>query len=190
MQVLGYASRMLKRWFGARRQGGQVERRVLVVCMGNICRSPMAEAVLRHKLERAGLGDRVQVDSAGTSSHHSGESPDPRAVKQATARGYRMKGLKARAVSEQDFDQFDLVLAMDQSNLASLQDRCPPELQDKLRLMLSYAPQTGLDEVPDPYYGSVAGFDRVLDLLEAACDGVLAELRPQLAQASSPAGRR
>ncbi len=150
---------------------------VLMVCMGNICRSPTAEGVLRHKLAQVGLHERVQVDSAGTISTHAGEAPDARAQTHAARRGYALSGLRARQVRAADFERFDLILAMDCDNLAWLREACPAPLQPKLRLLMSYAPQLGRNEVPDPYYGGPAGFDVVLDLVEAACDGLLDQLR-------------
>lgn len=149
---------------------------VLMVCMGNICRSPTAEGVLRHKLAQVGLRERVRVDSAGTISAHAGEEPDARAQTHAARRGYVLGGLRARQVRADDFERFDLILAMDLDNLAWLREACPAPLRSKLRLLMSYAPQLGRNEVPDPYYGGPAGFDAVLDLVEAACDGLLDHL--------------
>ena len=152
--------------------------RVLMVCMGNICRSPTAEAVLRHKLGLAGLGDWVEVDSAGTHGHfHAGEAPDPRAVKQAAARGYDLSKLRARRVLAQDFDRFHWILGMDQDNLVHLRGAAPAGFGGRLGLLLEHSPQfAGVLEVPDPYYGATAGFDRVLDLVEDACDGLVERL--------------
>ena len=134
-------------------------RRVLIVCMGNICRSPTAEAVLRSRLQEAGL--QIQVDSAGTEDYHVGASPDSRSIQHAQRRGYDLGSLRARQVSMSDFAEFDLILAADSANLAELKRRCPPEHQHKLSLFL----ETGA--VPDPYYGGVAGFEKVLDLIES-----------------------
>lgn len=169
---------MIKRWF---RREDPARLRVLMVCMGNICRSPMAEAVLRTKLAQAGLAPAVAVDSAGTHGFHKGSLPDPRAVVQAASRGYSLKGLKSRPVVADDFQRFDLVLAMDHDNLDTLRDRCPPPEQGRLQLLLSFAPAALVDEVPDPYFGSVAGFEHALDLIEPACDGLLHDLRRRLA---------
>lgn len=168
---------MLKRLF---KRGPEPQCAVLMVCMGNICRSPMAEAVLRGKLEQAGLAGRVRVDSAGTLGHHRGAAPDRRAVAQAARRGWQLEGQKARPVADADFERFDLLLAMDAGNLADLQKRCPPALAERLGLLLDHAPWLGEREVPDPYYGAVAGFDHALDLIEPACDGLLAVLRRRL----------
>lgn len=146
---------------------------VLLVCMGNICRSPTAEGVLRVQVERAGLSGRFEVDSAGTLGYHAGESPDARAQLAAVKRGYDISRLRARRVVVEDFRRFDLVLAMDRINLASLEQMCPKPYLSKLRLFMEYAPDQNCDEVPDPYYGGPAGFERVLDMCEAAARGVI-----------------
>lgn len=177
---------MIKRWF-QRREASRLQ--VLMVCMGNICRSPMAEGVLRAKLARAGLADAVVVDSAGTHGFHRGALPDPRAVTLAAQRGYRLVGLKSRPLVGADFSRFDLLLAMDYDNLATLQSRCPPGATGRLELLLPYAEQAPgrttsvpmADEVPDPYFGNVAGFEHALDLIEPACDGLLLALKRRLA---------
>lgn len=150
--------------------------RVLLVCMGNICRSPTAEAVLRRKVEAAGLAERVLVDSAGTHGYHSGEPPDARAEAAARRRGYEMKHLRARQVTESDFAEFDFVLAMDTHNLKALEKVCPPEHRRKLGLLMAYGERNKVREVPDPYYGPAAGFDRVLDLVEDAAGGLVKRL--------------
>jgi protein-tyrosine phosphatase len=163
--------------------------RVLMVCMGNICRSPTAEAVLRHKLAQAGLSDLVLVDSAGTHAYHVGSPPDDRAQHAAGQRGYDLSKLKARKVRAQDFQDFDLVLAMDFDNLSLLEAHCPatPNSRDKLRRLVEFVPahssHAGTQTVPDPYYGGPAGFEFVLDLVEAACDGLVRHLDAQLQQA-------
>ena len=179
-QGVGYPARMIARWF---RRRDTARLRLLMVCTANICRSPMAEAVLRTKLQRAGLAAAVAVDSAGTHGFHKGTPADPRAVAQAARRGYTVDGLRSRPVVADDFTRFDLLLAMDQDNLATLHQRCPPAEQHRLQLLLAHAPQAGADEVPDPYYGAVAGFDLALDLIEPACDGLLTEIRRRLALA-------
>ncbi|TCP15739.1 protein tyrosine phosphatase [Crenobacter luteus] len=148
---------------------------ILFVCMGNICRSPTAEGVMRARLEAAGL-DGWRVDSAGTHGYHVGEAPDPRTCAAAARRGYALDGLRARRVEADDFERFDLILAADRRNLAELTARCPAEHRHKLALLLDVL-DGGVDEVPDPYYGGAQGFDTVLDLVEAACDGWLARLR-------------
>ena len=155
--------------------------RVLMVCMGNICRSPMAEGVLRAKLQQAGLHTRVVVDSAGTHGYHSGEAPDPRAIRAAAQRGVELSMLRARPVQPEDFSRFDWLLAMDQANLDWLQSRLPEGAQTRLGLIMEYARRhAGVREVPDPYYGAAAGFEHVLDLVEDACDGLVARLAAEL----------
>lgn len=143
--------------------------RVLFVCMGNICRSPTAEGVMRAKLEQLGLTERVSIDSAGTHAYHVGESPDPRSCRAAAMRGYRLENLRARQVQSTDFEQFDLILAADRQNLRALKQQCPLVLQHKLDLILGPL-GSHQDEVPDPYYGGAKGFEEVLNLLEAASD--------------------
>lgn len=154
--------------------------RVLMVCMGNICRSPTAEAVLRAKLRAGGLHRRVAVDSAGTIDHHRGEPPDARAVHHAAKRGYDLSALRARAVKPIDFERFDWMLAMDEKNLRFLSKERPPGATARTSLLLAYAPHLSLTGVPDPYYGGPAGFERVLDLIEVACDGFVAKLAQEL----------
>jgi protein-tyrosine phosphatase len=157
----------------------QPVRRVLMVCMGNICRSPTAEAVLRHHLQRAGLGRQISVDSAGTYAGHVGHAPDERSIAHAARRGYDLQDLRARRVTTEDFQTFDLIVAMDADNLDALQQRCPPGRQARLVRLLDYAPAAGLRDVPDPYYGGPGGFERVLDLVELGCDGLLQYLQSQ-----------
>lgn len=149
---------------------------VLFICMGNICRSPTAEGVVRVHLERAGLAAQVDLDSAGTHAYHVGEPPDPRSQKAAAKRGYDLSKLRARQVNAADFLRFDLILAMDRDNLSLLRKACPPEHHDKLGLFLDYAAGSD-EEVPDPYYGGPDGFDRVLDLTESAARGLVDFLR-------------
>jgi len=149
---------------------------VLMVCMGNICRSPTAEGVLRHKLRIAGLHRVVFVGSAGTHASHEGEPPDPRAVQHARRRGYDIASLRARGVVQADFERFDLILAMDGDNLTRLQEQCPPEYRSKLGLLGVHARRDGAGMVPDPYYGPPSGFDHVLDVVEDACDGLIEHL--------------
>ena len=147
--------------------------RVLMVCMGNICRSPTAEAVLRQRLVGHGLDAQVEVDSAGTGGWHAGEAPDSRAQRHALRRGYDLSRLRARRVVEADFERFDLLLAMDEDNLAELQRLKPAGARAELRLFAAV-------EVPDPYQGGSQGFENVLDLIEQASDGLLAELCTRL----------
>jgi len=158
------------------------------VCMGNICRSPTAEGVMRTKLQRAGLHGLVHVDSAGTHGYHSGEAPDARAVRHAAQRGYDIAGLRARAVHPHDFAQFHRVLAMDEANLDWLRRKTPPGSLARVEPLLTHARRhAGVIAVPDPYYGGPAGFDHVLDLVEDACDGLVAQLQAELRP--TPSGR-
>ena len=162
--------------------------RVLVVCMGNICRSPTAEGVLRRKLQQRGLADRVEVDSAGTHGYHVGEAPDMRAQSAAARRGYDLSKIRARKVAVQDIDCFDLILAMDRDNLAILERVFPPERHDRLGLFMSYAANSDADDVPDPYYGAGQGFDRVLDMIEDATDGLIAWIERGMREKRQPVG--
>lgn len=147
-----------------------------MVCMGNICRSPTAEAVLRHKLVVAGLGDTVEADSAGTHAWHAGSPPDSRSMAHAKRRGYDLSALRARQVKPADFEQFDHILAMDWDNLSLLEEQCPPQYRPKLGRLTQHARKHVTDVVPDPYQGGAAGFEHVLDLVEDACDGFVALL--------------
>lgn len=147
---------------------------ILLVCMGNICRSPLAEGVLRAQAAAAGLARAFEIDSAGTLGAHAGEAPDVRAQQVAASRGYDISRLRARRVTADDFSRFDWVLAMDRSNLAALERMCPASQQSKLKLFMSFAREHDVDEVPDPYYGAVAGFERVLDMCEDAARGIIA----------------
>jgi len=152
-------------------------RRILFFCMGNICRSPTAEGVMRAKLAAAGLD--VEVDSAGTHGYHIGAPPDERSQEHAALRGYDLSTLRARKLMAADFERFDLVLAMDDDNLAHAERLCPTSQRHRLKLLMDYAPHAGNPHVPDPYYGGSAGFDEVLDLVEAACDGLIATGLPR-----------
>ncbi len=151
--------------------------KILLVCLGNICRSPLAEAVVRRTLKREGLAATTTVDSAGTHDYNIGLSPDPRARLAAQRRGYDMAGLRARQVEPQDFEGFDLILAMDRSNLATLRAACPAEHRHKLSLFLDRASGYDIDEVPDPYGESQESFERVLDMIEDAARGLIESLR-------------
>jgi protein-tyrosine phosphatase len=147
---------------------------ILFICMGNICRSPTAEGVMRKLVAGAGLQHRVAVDSAGTHGYHVGSPPDARSLAAAGRRGYDLTALRARQVVESDFEEFDLLLVMDLENLMLLQSMCPAQHQAKLRLLMSYALNSSAPVVPDPYYGDgVSGFETVLDYIEDACDGLL-----------------
>jgi len=145
--------------------------------MGNICRSPLAQGVFEDLLEREGLSGHIDVDSAGTHAYHIGELPDSRAQATARARGIDLTSQRARQFSADDFGRFDYVLAMDRGNLEILRRGCGPDELDKLFLYLDFAPDRPEEEVPDPYYGGQFGFDRVLELVETAADGLLADIR-------------
>jgi len=155
-------------------------RRLLFVCLGNICRSPTAEGVMEQLLADAGLQESIELDSAGTGAWHVGSPPDPRASSAARARGVDLRGL-ARQVHPEDLLDFDLVLAMDRSNLRALRELAGDErARAKLRLLREFDPSSaaaGELDVPDPYYGAPGGFDEVFDLISAACAGLLAQIR-------------
>ena len=150
---------------------------VVFVCMGNICRSPTAEAVFRHYVESAGLSEHILIDSAGTHDYHIGAPPDLRTQRAAQQRGYDMSMLRGRQAEEGDFRRFDYVLAMDRANLAILQRITPPDSVTRARLFLEYARHHAEREVPDPCYGGADGFERVLDMVEDAAQGLLEEIR-------------
>ena len=151
--------------------------RVLMVCMGNICRSPTAEGVLRARLREAGLHRSVAVDSAGTHGYHTGEAPDPRAIRHAAQRGYDIARLQARPVRPEDFSHFHWLLAMDEANLAWLRSRLPEGAGPRMGLLMEHARRhADVREVPDPYYGAASGFEHVLDLVDDACEGLVARL--------------
>jgi protein-tyrosine phosphatase len=152
-------------------------KKVLFVCMGNICRSPTAEAVFRHYVEQAGLTGEIHIDSAGTHDYHVGEIPDRRARQAAQQRGYDMAGLRGRQVVPEDFERFDYVLAMDRSNLTNLERLRPSGAQNHLGLFLDFARSHAEREVPDPYYGGADGFERVLNMVEDAAEGLLQHIR-------------
>ena len=151
--------------------------KILFVCLGNICRSPTAEAVFRATAARELPELALTVDSAGTAGFHVGEPPDRRTREAAARRGYDLSGLRARVVAPRDFETFDLILAMDRQNLRTLEGRAPADARERLRLFLEFAPQSGMLEVPDPYYGGENGFEHVLDLIEQAALGLCAALR-------------
>lgn len=149
--------------------------RILFVCMGNICRSPTAEGVFRHHAEQAGVSEQLDIDSAGTHAYHTGEPPDRRARAAAERRGMSLEGIRARRVVTEDFERFDYIIAMDEDNLDRLRSESPEEHHGKLSLFLEFAALSER-EVPDPYYGGSAGFERVLDLVEEASRGLLETL--------------
>ena len=150
---------------------------ILFVCLGNICRSPTAEAVLRTIAARELPQMPLTIDSAGTAGYHVGEPPDRRTREAAARRGYDLSALRARVIEPGDFERFELILAMDRENLLTLERRAPVHARERLRLFLEYAPDSGVLEVPDPYYGGPNGFEHVLDLVEAAARGLCASLR-------------
>lgn len=157
----------------ARIVAGKDVTSVLFVCMGNICRSPTAEGVLRKLAADAGLQDSVFVDSCGTHDYHVGAPPDPRAQATALRRGYDLAPLRARQIAEADFESFDLILAMDTNNLGLLQCMCPHKHRSKVRLLMNYASDCRSSVVPDPYYRKAADFETALDYIENACHGLL-----------------
>jgi protein-tyrosine phosphatase len=155
---------------------------VLVVCTGNICRSPTGEGVLRHLAKERGLGNRVRIASAGTHDYHVGEAPDPRSVKHASERGYDLSAQRAAQVTKQDFDEFDYILAMDRGHLRMLRALQPSGSKARLGLFLEASGKWKGADVPDPYYGGVADFEQVLDMVEEAAgrwlDRIESELDP------------
>ena len=151
-------------------------KKILFVCMGNICRSPTAQGVFEKKLAEHGLTGKYLADSAGTHSYHVGSPPDQRAAEAAARRGIDISHQRARQVSPADFDVFDLLVAMDNSNYRDLLALCDETAIDKVHRMMDFARNKLFDEVPDPYYGGEHGFDRVLDLLEDACEGLIFQL--------------
>ncbi len=153
---------------------------VLSVCMGNICRSPTAEGVFRKLVSDAGLGDKIHIDSAGTHAYHSGEGPDRRARAAAERRGVSLAGLQARRVADTDFENFTYIVAMDEDNLLALQSASDEVHHSKVRLLLEFSESMPESEVPDPYYGGSAGFERVLDLVEEASKSLLEQVRKEI----------
>jgi len=151
--------------------------KVLFVCMGNICRSPTAHGVFRELVRQEGLTDHIEIDSAGTHAYHVGEPPDGRAMETARRRGVDLSDLRARRAESDDFARFDYVLAMDQDNYHGLSSICPQGMHDKIHMFMDFAPEMRTREVPDPYYGGAKGFEHVLDLVDAAAAGLLAEIR-------------
>ena len=155
---------------------------ILVVCTGNICRSPTAEGVLRDLVKKRGLADRVRVASAGTHDYHIGDSPDPRTLKHASKRGYDLSAQRAAQVKKEDFHAFDYILAMDRGHLRTLRAVAPEGSRAKLGLFLEASGKWKGEDVPDPYYGGVSGFEEVLDMVEEAAerwlDRIEAEIDP------------
>lgn len=153
---------------------------LLFVCMGNICRSPTAEAVFYKVWQERAPELRLRLDSAGTHAYHIGEPPDPRAQRAGLRRGVDLSRQRARRVIVQDFERFDLVLGMDELNVQLLRELAPPEHHERIRLMLEFAPHLGRTDVPDPYYGGSNGFEHVLDLVEEAAIGLLEHVRERV----------
>lgn len=153
---------------------------VLFVCMGNICRSPTAEAVFARLIADADLNQHIRHDSAGTYDFHPGKRPDPRSQSAAGRRGYELNHLQARVIRDRDFEEFDHILAMDRDNYDDLRARCPREHIHKVELFLTYAPRIDAEEVPDPYTGGAQGFDLVLDMIEEGTKGLVDHLRDRL----------
>jgi len=161
---------------------------ILFVCMGNICRSPTAEGVFRYKACEAGLLEHLRIDSAGTHNYHPGEPPDARSQAYARRRGYDLSALRARHLRDDDFVRFDLIVVMDDLNYSTVLARADAAQRAKVRRMLEFSPDAvarGLREVPDPYYGDAQDFEHVLDLVEAASDGLLVHLRAAWSQRSA-----
>ncbi len=152
---------------------------ILIVCTANICRSPLAQGVLEKMIVEQGLQHRIAVDSAGTHVFKSGRRPDKRAQQMADKTGANIKKLKARKVRTDDFVRFDYILAMDQENLRNLEAICPEEYRNRLFLMMEFAPQCGSSEVPDPYFGNLLGFERVLAMLEMGCKGLINHIQTE-----------
>ncbi|WP_026132150.1 low molecular weight protein-tyrosine-phosphatase [Pandoraea sp. B-6] len=153
---------------------------VLFICMGNICRSPSADGIFRHRLATAGLTDVIAVDSAGTHSYHLGHAPDERTQAAAERRGYDLSALRARRVDADDFVRFEWIVAMDDANVAELMARCPAEYRHKIVRLMDFATRHDATEVPDPYYGGAKGFETVLDYIEDGLDDLLAHLETHL----------
>ena len=157
-----------------------VQARILVVCLGNICRSPMAEGILRARIDRSRFAGRVELDSAGTGNWHVGHPPDPRAVACAHAAGVDIGGLRGRQVTRDDFHHFDWLLCADRQNLRDVRALAPLRMKDRASLLLEWAGVPGDGEVPDPYTGDARHFEHVRKLLERAADGVVERLRREL----------
>ncbi len=162
---------------------------ILFVCLGNICRSPIAEGVFRHIAAQRGLSDSFSVDSAGLGSWHIGHPADRRAQAALQARGIDISGLRARQVTPADFDQFDLILAMDRANREGLLKLAPKDRHHKITLFMEYAPNLCVQEIPDPFFGDKESFDYVCQLIDAACRGLLVSLTTQRPAQAAPASR-
>ncbi|MBF0563572.1 MAG: low molecular weight phosphotyrosine protein phosphatase [Alphaproteobacteria bacterium] len=150
---------------------------ILFVCTGNICRSPTAEGVFRHLVNRAGIKDRIAIDSAGVGAWHVGDPPDLRAQAAALRRGIDLSRIRARVLIPGDYTRFDYLVAMDRGHLCEIKRNRPPNASAKIELFMNFAPEIGVTDVPDPYYGDIDGFEHVLDLIEAGASGLLAAIR-------------
>ena len=170
--------------FGGRREQ-RIVCRILFVCMGNVCRSPTAEAVFRGRLQAAGVSDRIACTSAGTHDFNVGAAPDGRARTAAQRRGYDMSKMRGRTIEAADFERFDLILAMDRQNLEALRQKCPPEKAERMRLLMEFARRHPVGDVPDPYYGNAQGFELVLDMIEDACESLLEHVRTSYLEAAA-----
>lgn len=151
--------------------------KVLFVCLGNICRSPSAEGVFRALLHDEGLSDKIEVDSCGTGSFHTGNPPDERAIAACAARDIDISGLRARQIRKTDFEKFDYIIGMDEDNIQSLEMECPYGYDDRIHLFLDLGPYMETREVPDPYYGGDLGFQSMLNLIERASKSLLKNIR-------------
>jgi protein-tyrosine phosphatase len=171
--------------------GTASHKRILFICLGNICRSPIAEGFFRHIAMQRKMLDRFTVDSAGLGSWHIGHPPDKRAQAAMMARGIDISGLRARRIASADFETFDLILAMDRANRDGLLKLAPKEHRDKVRLFMEYAPNLCVQEIPDPFFGDKDGFDYVCQLIDAACRGLLVSLtaKPASQDQATPAAR-
>ncbi len=147
--------------------------KVLFVCTGNICRSPTAEGVFRHKAKELGLENNFEVDSAGTTAYHVGERADPRSTEHAQFRSYNLAAIRSRQVKPEDYEHYDKVIAIDRGHQRYMTLQSPPEHHHKIQLFMDYVPGNDAQDVPDPYYGGDMGFEHVLDLVEAGCDEML-----------------
>ncbi len=152
---------------------------VLFVCTGNICRSPTAEGVFRHLVREAGIGDRFKIDSAGLDSCHIGEKPDVRAIKVAKKNGISLEGQKARLFKPEDYAVFDYIFAMDGGHMYELGSNAPEEAKPRLKMFLAAAPHLGVEDVPDPWYGEEADFEKVFDLVHEGSKAILREIREE-----------
>ena len=155
--------------------------RVLMVCMGNICRSPTAQGILEQLVLGAGMAERIHIDSAGTHGYHIGKAPDARAQQHALRRGVDLSAQRARQLVARDFDQFDLILVMDEANERGARALATPRQNHKIFRLTEFCASQGIVEVPDPYYGGADGFEKVLDLVEDACEGLMQKLKALLA---------